>query len=85
MPEKAVAREKEVQLAGIRDDEEQLTTVARNILRAALFGQHPYALRAKGTPESIAQLTQKDLLAFRDALSRGEERRHLRFRQRQGR
>jgi zinc protease len=65
MPEKAVAREKEVQLAGLRDDEEQLTTVARNILRAALFGQHPYALRAKGTPEAIAQLTQKDLLAFR--------------------
>jgi zinc protease len=65
MPEKAVAREKEVQLAGLRDDEEQLTTVARNILRAALFGQHPYALRAKGTPEAVAQLTQKDLLAFR--------------------
>ena len=66
MPEKAVAREKEVQLAGIRDDEEQLTTVARNILRAALFGEHPYALRAKGTPEAVVQLTQKDLLVFRD-------------------
>ena len=37
MPEKAVAREKEVQLAGIKEDEEQLTTVARNILREALF------------------------------------------------
>jgi len=66
MPEKAVAREKEVQLARIRDEEEQLTTVARNILRAALFGQHPYALRSKGTPEAVARLTQKDLLDFRD-------------------
>jgi zinc protease len=66
MPEKAVAREKEGQLAGIRDDEEQLTTVARNILREALFPQHPYALRAKGTPESIKKLTQKGLLEFRD-------------------
>ena len=66
MPEKAIARGKEVQLAGIRDEEEQLTTVARNILRAALFGPHPYALRVKGTPETVAQLTQKDLLAFRD-------------------
>jgi zinc protease len=66
MPDKAVAREKEVQLAGIRDEDEQLTTVARNILRAALFGQHPYALRAKGTPDAVKQLTQKDLLAFRD-------------------
>jgi zinc protease len=66
MPQKAVAREREVQLAGIRDDDEQLTTVARNILRGALFGEHPYALRAKGTPEAVTQLTQEDLLAFRD-------------------
>ena len=66
MPEKAIAREKEVQLAGIKEDEEQLTTVARNILREALFRDHPYALRAKGSPESVAHLTQKDLLDFRD-------------------
>jgi zinc protease len=66
MPEKAVAREKEVQLAGIRDEEEHLTTVARNILRRALFGEHPYALRTKGAPESVANLTQKELLEFRD-------------------
>jgi zinc protease len=55
-----------VQLAGIKEDEEQLTTVARNILREALFGEHPYALRGKGSVESVAKLTRKDLLAFRD-------------------
>jgi zinc protease len=66
LPEKAVAREKEVQLAGIKEDEEQLTTVARNILREALFREHPYALRGKGTVESVSRLTQKDLIAFRD-------------------
>jgi zinc protease len=66
MPEKAVAREKEVQLAGIKEDEEQLTTVARNIMREALFRTHPYALRSKGSPASVARLTQKDLLEFRD-------------------
>ncbi|HMG05127.1 MAG TPA: pitrilysin family protein [Chthoniobacterales bacterium] len=66
MPEKAVAREKEVQLAGIKEDEEQLTTVARNILREALFPGHPYALRGKGSVESVSKLTQKDLLDFRD-------------------
>ena len=66
MPEKAVAREKEVQLAGIKEDEEQLTTVARNILREALFPDHPYALRGKGSVESVSRLTQKDLLDFRD-------------------
>src|SRR5881398_1087024 len=66
MPEEAIAREKEVQIAAIKQDEEQLTTVARNIMRQALFSQHPYALRSNGSIESIQGLTQKDLLEFRD-------------------
>jgi zinc protease len=66
MPENAIVREREVQLAGIKEDEEQLTMVARNILRQALFGEHPYALRAKGSAESVPTLTQKDLIDFRD-------------------
>ena len=66
MPEEAVAREKEVQLAGIKDEDEQLTAVARNILREALFRQHPYALRTKGAEDSVARLKREDLLAFRD-------------------
>src|SRR5438132_4412006 len=65
-PDQAVAREKEVQIAGIKQEDEQLTTVARNILRQALFTDHPYALRANGSPESVQHLTQKDLIAFRD-------------------
>jgi zinc protease len=65
-PEKAVAREKEVQKAGIKQEEEQLTTVARNILRQALFTDHPYALRSNGSTESVQRLTQKDLIEFRD-------------------
>ena len=66
MPEKAIAREKEIQIAAIQQEEEQLTTVARNILRQALFTQHPYALRTNGSVESAQRLTQKDLLDFRD-------------------
>jgi zinc protease len=66
MPGKAVGREKEIQLAGIQEDEEQLTTVARNLLRDALFQDHPYALRSKGSVESVSRLTQKHLLDFRD-------------------
>ena len=67
MPENAVAREREVQLAGIKEDEEQLTTVARNILREALFRRASLrACAAKGSVESVAKLTQKDLLDFRD-------------------
>jgi zinc protease len=66
MPEKAVAREKEVQIAGIKQEEEQLTTVARNIMRQALFHDHPYALRSNGAVDSVQRLTSKDLLEFRD-------------------
>src|SRR6266496_6616263 len=66
MPEKAIAREKEIQIAAIQQEEEQLTAVARNILRQALFTQHPYALRSNGSVESVQRLTQKDLLDFRD-------------------
>jgi zinc protease len=65
-PEKAVAREKEIQIAAIQQEEEQLTSVARNIMRQALFPQHPYALRSNGSVESVQHLTQKDLLEFRD-------------------
>src|SRR6201993_280564 len=66
MPEKAIAREKEIQIAAIQQEEEQLTAVARNIMRQALFSQHPYALRSNGSAESVQHLTQKDLLDFRD-------------------
>ncbi|HEX4696395.1 MAG TPA: pitrilysin family protein [Candidatus Udaeobacter sp.] len=65
-PEKAIAREKEIQIASIQQEEEQLTAVARNIMRQALFPQHPYALRSNGSVESVQRLTQKNLLDFRD-------------------
>jgi zinc protease len=66
LPEAAVERERQVQLAGIKEDEEQLTAVARNILREALFRDHPYALRGKGSADSVDNLTREQLLAFRD-------------------
>ena len=65
-PEKAIAREKEIQIAAIRQEEEQLTSVARNIMRQALFPQHPYALPSNGSLDAVQHLTQKDLLDFRD-------------------
>src|SRR5437588_3961998 len=65
-PEKAIAREKEIQIAAIQQEEEQLTSVARNIMRQALFPQHPYALRSNGSVGAVQHLTEKDLLDFRD-------------------
>ncbi len=84
MPEEVVAREKEVLLAQLKEENEHLTSVARNILRKALFAGHPYGLRGKGSEDAIPKLTQKDLLAFRDRYLVGEQRRPLRFWQREG-
>jgi zinc protease len=66
LPEKAVAREKEIQLASIKAEDDEMTVVARHLLREHLFTGHPYALRASGTPETVARLTREDLVAFRD-------------------
>ena len=66
MPEDAVARQKEIQIAGIQQEEEQLTVVARNLIRDAIFPNHPYALRSSGAIDAVQKLTPADLLAFRD-------------------
>jgi predicted Zn-dependent peptidase len=44
LPEKSIAREKEVQLATIKAEEEEMTSVARNLLRSTLLKDHPYGL-----------------------------------------
>ena len=66
LPDHAVAREKEVQLASLKAEDEEMTSVARRLLRQHLFPAHPYGRRLLGTPESVAQLTREDLLEFRD-------------------
>jgi zinc protease len=66
LPEKAIAREKEVQLAGIKAEDEEMTAVTRNLLRAELYAGHPYGLPHLGSPESVAKLTREQLAAFRD-------------------
>ncbi len=66
LPEKAITREKEIQLAGIKAEEEEMTVVARNLLRGELYPNHPYGLRQLGSPEAVTRLTRDDLAAFRD-------------------
>src|SRR5436309_15361257 len=61
-PEKAIAREKEIQIAAIQQEEEQLAAVARNIMRQALFPQHPYALRTNGSINSVQRLDRKSVV-----------------------
>ncbi|MFZ4483394.1 MAG: M16 family metallopeptidase [Chthoniobacterales bacterium] len=64
-PPDEIEREKEDQLAALKAENEQVTTVAKRAMRRAIFGDHPYGLRSNGTEESIAALTRDDLLTFR--------------------
>jgi len=65
-PAAEVEREKEDQIASLKAEEEQITTVARQAMRRAIFGDHPYGLRSNGTADSVHGLTREQLLAFRD-------------------
>jgi zinc protease len=67
MPDAAIEREKQAQLAAIKEEDEQPTVLARNALRAAMFGGHPYALRNSGTPETVTKLNRTNLLAYHAA------------------
>ena len=63
-PDREVELEKRTQLAGIKADEEQVTSVARNLVRENLFGSHPYALRNLGSPDSVAGIGAAQLRDF---------------------
>ena len=65
LPAEVIEREKLVQLAAIKAEDEHLTSVARNLLRSEMFGQHPYALRTSGSAASVASLDREILEAFR--------------------
>jgi zinc protease len=63
-PEREVGLERTTQLASLKAEDEQPTSVARNLVRGKLFGVHPYGLRNLGTPDSVAALASAQLKAF---------------------
>jgi len=63
-PEREVELERRSQIAGIKADEEQVTSVARNLLRENLFGSHPYGLRNLGSSDSVAGIKPEQLREF---------------------
>ena len=65
LPAEVIEREKLVQIAAIKSEDEHVTSVARNLLRAALFEGHPYALRGSGFAETVASLNRAALERFR--------------------
>ena len=57
----------------------------RNLMRASLFPNHPFGLRASGTPESVGSLSQKALLDFQNNYITGQQRSDRGVRQCEGR
>ncbi|MFM8656983.1 MAG: insulinase family protein, partial [Chthoniobacterales bacterium] len=65
-PDEEIERETEDQIAALKAEDEQITSVARNAMRRAVFGAHPYGLRSNGTEQSVTALTRSQLGEFKD-------------------
>ncbi len=63
-PEETLGREREVQLAEIKAEQDQILPAAQQVLREALYAQHPYRLNVNGTAATVARLTRHDLEQF---------------------
>ncbi|PAW76363.1 MAG: hypothetical protein B9S32_15435 [Verrucomicrobia bacterium Tous-C9LFEB] len=53
--------EKRKQLAAIKTETDHPMALARNLVRAALYPNHPYATPALGTPETVEAITTADI------------------------
>jgi zinc protease len=51
-------------LAALKHEDDDLFKVAFTLCAQSLFPDHPYGLKVLGTPESVSQLTQDDLLRW---------------------
>jgi zinc protease len=63
-PDAMLARERDIQLAEIKAEQDQLLRAGQQLLREALFAKHPYRLNVLGKPGTVAKLTREDLTGF---------------------
>lgn len=68
-PADAIERERQVQLAGIAAQRDDMLRSALLLMRRELFGPAGYGLDSLGTEESVARLTVDDLRAFHARLA----------------
>ena len=68
-PAGSVERERQIQLAGIKSQKDDLVQTASRAMRKAMFGSTGYGLTSSGTEESVARLTVSDLKAFHQKLA----------------
>jgi zinc protease len=63
-PAAALAREKEVQMAALRSQKDQLLQSAARLMRRGLFGDTAYGLDPLGTEESVGRIQVADVQDF---------------------
>jgi zinc protease len=63
-PEPLLARERDIQLAEIKAEQDQILRVGQQLLREALYSRHPYRLNVLGKPETVSKLGRSDLVEF---------------------
>lgn len=63
-PETELRKEKEITLAMIREEDNDIFKKGSNTLRKILYGPAPYGMRYLGEPDMVRSLTRKDLVDF---------------------
>ena len=63
-PDEAIERERTSQIAAIEADEAHPGVIARNVLRRAVYGDHPYAMSVLGTRASLTNIQRQDLVSL---------------------
>jgi len=63
-PEDAFRREQEIQLAGIKEQNDHMLQTGARLMRRALFGETTYGLDAIGSEESVRSIKVSDLQKF---------------------
>ena len=58
----ATERERESQIASLRAEAAQPQLIARNLLKAEIYGEHPYGLNLLGSEQVLARITRDDLI-----------------------
>jgi zinc protease len=56
-----LATERDAQIAELKQDEDDVVTVARKLARRKFFGTHPFAIESSGTEEGLRSVEAKDL------------------------
>jgi len=63
-PDTQLERERSVQLAEIKAEQDQILRAGMQVLREAMYTRHPYRFNVLGTPQSVSKLTRADLADF---------------------